>query len=140
MKYKGIELVEYKTTVPVLFIPPKKMLVWDSDTSMCAEIDVSAFLPHRESYPVVGPCCSYRHCAEIPEEKPMLATNLRVARWLADGNGQVDTCPSQTGNNIGTWYSYEKGADGAYADGILVRKWGDTAWHAPTPEYLGDKE
>lgn len=43
MKYKGIELKE--VTELQLFNPPKKMLVWDSNSSEPTEKDVVAFIP-----------------------------------------------------------------------------------------------
>ena len=41
MKYKGIELKEFESEKPVLFDPPRKMLVWDYDDETPTEVDVS---------------------------------------------------------------------------------------------------
>ena len=130
MKYKGIELEE--VTEPQLFAPPKKMLVWDNCSNI-AEIDVYAIVS-REDFRVICENSSWRHCAEIPsfpESKPI--THRELARWLANGNGEVKSAFTVYSN----WNYYNDQENNPIKDSLLVRKWDDTEWHKPTREYLG---
>lgn len=134
MKYKGIELKE--VTEPQIFDPPKKMLVWDSYSSM-VKLDVYSIVS-RKDFPVICENSTWKHCAEIPEvpeSKPV--TYREFARWLAEGNGEV----KDDLNNEGAIYTsqfYLKGQENySVEDYIYVRKWDDTEWHKPTREYLG---
>lgn len=81
MTYKGIELKEFTSEKPVIFDPPKRMLVWDDDDSEPSKANVFAFIPNR-CYPVIGTDDNLDHCAEIPEVMCRRATN----RELAKGN------------------------------------------------------
>lgn len=81
MKYDGIELKEFTSRTPVVFDPPKKMIVWDDDdpkkipTYEDWTCKVHAYIPSAR-YPVVADQHTYQHCAEIPQEpKPRRATN-----------------------------------------------------------------
>ena len=67
MKYKGIELKEFKSEKPVLFDPPKRMLVWDCNVETPTEAEVLAFIPNRYRK-VIEQTSVYIHCAEIPVE------------------------------------------------------------------------
>lgn len=129
MEYQGKKLVEYKPTEIVFFNPPKKMLVWDSNSSEPTENDVVAFIPSRENFPVVAVKHTWMHCAEIPEQK--FVTNRELAEWLAKGKGQI-----QIYDNIYTIISYKANQENSPAE-FKVRKWTDTEWHSPTREYLG---
>lgn len=145
MKYKGIELTEYKTTENVIFDPPKKMLVWNDTNTECLKDDVVAVIPSRKSYPVVGVKDAWRYCAEISEQaKTELATNRELSKWLMEGNGEMayangDNIVSDTDYAYG-YLSYSVGMANLPVEGIAVRKWEDADWHAPTREYMGIKE
>ena len=127
MEYKGIELKE--VTEPQIFIPPKKMLVWGRYESI-TELDVYA-ITSRKDFPVICENSTWRHCAEIPEQKKV--TNRELACWLAGGNGEAKIV-----NNVFINWTYgEIEADKNVEDNVSVRKWDDTEWHKPTREYLG---
>lgn len=132
MKYKGIELKE--VTEPQSFNQPKPMVVWDSDEKCPCVLNVCAIVK-REDFRVITERSAWRHCAEIPEQ-PKLATNRELARWLAEGNGEMrkNTC-------MATAYSFlfydNSLANNPVCANIEVRKWTDTEWVAPTREYLG---
>lgn len=134
MKYKGIELKEFESEKPVLFDPPKRMLVWDNVDGTPIEKDVIAFIPNRY-HKVIEQTSIYIHCAEIPEVVCRRATNRELAKWLVLGNGQYKTGGSP---RLWTEHSYDIGYDGeACPNTIKVRKWCDKEWHEPTLEYLG---
>lgn len=133
MKYKGIEIKEFESEKPVLFDPPKRMLVWDYVDGTPIEKDVIAFIPNRY-YKVIEQKYLYIHCAEIPEVMCRRATNLELAKWLAQGNGQY----KMSDGRIWTEHPYDIGLDDDACSIIIkVRKWGDKEWHEPTLEYLG---
>lgn len=136
MKYNGTELNEFTSDRPVVFDPPKKMLVWDDASGIGVRSDiVYAYLPVR-CQPVQGPEYSWGHCAEIPvEPKPRRATEMELARWLAQGNGcftnvDGDYCWTSTEYD-GTNPGKECNPD------WRVRKWDDKEWHEPTADYMG---
>lgn len=134
MKYKGIELKEFTSEKPVIFDPPKRMLVWDYNDETPTEVDVIAFIPNRHCK-VIEQLYTYMHCAEIPEVMCRRATNRELAKWLALGNGQYQV---SGGIRIWTEHPYDIGQDDdACSKFIKVRKWDDTEWHEPTLEYLG---
>lgn len=131
MKYKGIEIKEI--TEPQIFNPPKLMLVWDNDNESPRQLNVCAIV-NRECNRVITERTDWKHCAKIPEES-MLATNRELARWLAQGNGEM-----RRGNMsmVFTSLSYASALGNDPIDEFtLVRKWDDTEWHNPTREYLG---
>ena len=133
MKYKGIELNEFTSEKPVLFDPPKLMLVWNDCDDEPSKDNVFAFIPNR-CYPVIGTDDNLDHCAEIPEVMCRRATNRELAKWLVLGNGQYKV----SGGRIWTEHHYDIGQDDdACSKFIKVRKWGDKEWHEPTREYLG---
>lgn len=129
MKYKGIELKEI--TEPQLFNPPKPMLVWDNDGEP-SELNVCAIVK-RDGFRVITERSAWRHCAEIPEELK-LATYRELARWLAEGKGEMRRNEIDVFTDVS--YDVSMAYDSA-DDSILVRKWSKTEWHAPTREYLG---
>ena len=130
MKYKGIELTE--VTEPKLFDPPKKMLVWGCSENI-TELDVYA-ITSRKDFPVICENSNWRHCAEIPEvPESKLVTYRELARWLAEGNGEV-----MWANNVLSNWNYSTDEENkALDESLSVRKWDDTEWHKPTREYLG---
>ena len=130
MEYKGIELKE--VTKPQIFDPPKKMLVCDSYSSL-VKLDVYAIV-NRKDFPVICENSTWQHCAEIPEapeQKPV--THRELARWVAEGNGEIKNDKSVCPN----WNYWVENENKAISDRLLVRKWDDTEWHKPTREYLG---
>ena len=134
MKYKGIELKEFESEKPVLFDPPKRMLVWDCNDETPTEVDVIAFIPNRY-HKAIEQMSVYIHCAEIPDTGSELATNRELAKWLVQGNGQCKTGGSP---RLWTEHPYDIGHDEeACPNTIKVRKWGDKEWQAPTRKYLG---
>ncbi len=134
MKYKGIEIKEFESEKPVLFDPPKLMLVWNHDSQCPKERIVYAFIPRS---PMPAACYQYTwaHCAEIPEEISDLATVIQLAEWASKGFGIMKRVVS---GDITTDVSFDEGSENRpVSDDILVRKWGDKEWHKPTREYLG---
>lgn len=131
MKYKGIELKEI--TEPQIFDPPKKMLVWDNCSNI-AELDVYAIIG-RSDFRVICESSSWRHCAEIPSSLPELKpiTERELARWLANGNGEVKSASTIYSH----WNYYPESENKSIPNYFTVRKWYDTEWHKPTREYLG---
>ena len=133
MKYKGIELKEFESEKPVLFDPPKRMLVWNDCDNEPFKDSVFAFIP-KTHFRVIGTDYNFDHCAEIPDKGSELATNRELAKWLVLGNGQYQV----SGGRIWTEHHYDIGQDDdACSNFIKVRKWGDKEWHKPTLEYLG---
>ena len=134
MEYKGIELKEI--TEPQLFDPPKKMFVWGRYEGI-TELDVYAIVS-RKDFPVICENSTWRHCAEIPsylpESKPI--THRELARWLAEGNGEVKDENDEGAICMSSIY-WEGQENNAVKDSIHVRKWDDTEWRKPTREYLG---
>ena len=132
MKYKGIKLKEFESEKPVLFDPPRKMLVWNDNDETPTKKDVLAFIPNR-CYPVIATDNSFDHCAEIPEANSELATVLQFAKWVATGNGLL-----KRGCCITNYVSFDEIYENIpVSDNVLVRKWCDKEWHEPTREYLG---
>lgn len=133
MKYKGIDLEE--VTKEQIFKPPKQMLVWDMSTDIPEQIEVCAIVNRKTANRVITNNSSWRHCAEIPEEpKKKLATYRELARWLAEGNGEM-----KAGSELAyTHMNYNLIRANSEADSTAkVRKWEDSEWVAPTREYLG---
>lgn len=130
MKYKGIELNEFTSDKPVVFDPPKRMLVWDDDDSEPSKDNVFAFIPNR-CYPVIGTDDNLDHCAEIPDSEQ--ATVIQLAEWVSKGFGLIKKAGYVT-NYVSAEESDEHRP---VSDCILVRKWGEKEWHKPTREYLG---
>lgn len=130
MQYKGIELKEI--TEPQIFNPPKLMLVWDDDNESPCQLNVYAII-NREDFQVITERSAWQHCAEIPE---VLATNRELARWLAEGKGEVMLCGAVS--EVSSSLSYDSTAANKLVAGkVIVRKWNETDWHLPTREYLG---
>ena len=64
--------------------------------------------------------------------KPRRATNRELAKWLAQGKGQI------LGTKISTIYDYDAGLadNGEVPKFFKVRKWEDTEWHEATVDYM----
>lgn len=142
MKYKGKELKEI-TTLQV-FDPPKKMLVWwfNDDSDIPEEKIVTAIVKTTDGIrTITSDLRNYPHCAEIPEEpKSRRATNRELARWLAQGNGQVSYFDEYGTRLVSTSWTYISGDLASPTDEVndeAIRKWDDTDWHEPTVDYMG---
>jgi len=138
MKYSGKELKEFTSEKPVVFDPPKEMLVWDSSADDPAQTFVHAYVP-QVGLSAITDSGNFAHCAEIPEEpKSRRATNMELAKWLAQGNGQYS---EEDETYIWTYFAYVDGDDDCECSKyILIRKWDDSDWHEPTPDYMGLEE
>ncbi len=137
MNYNGIELKEFTSDRPVVFDPPRKMLVWNIVDREPCERTIVAYLPGRSMQYAVGMSDAYSYCAEIPEEpKPRRATNRELAKWLAQGNGEKTLTENDTDNTAHYEYESEE-ADEEVPDIFVVRKWDDEEWHEPTADYMG---
>ena len=70
------------------------------------------------------------------------ATHRQLAKWCAQGKGEWKHFPSNSGTVYTTYKYDEKIADCYLVDGItatrliVVRRWEDSSWYAPTKEYL----
>ena len=129
MKYKGIELKEFESEKPVVFDPPKRMLVWNDCDDEPSKDNVFAFIP-KTHFRVIGTDDSFDHCAEIPDSE--LATFIQLAEWASKGFGIM-----KRSDYITTDLSFDEGSENSpVSDNVLVRKWGDNEWHEPTREYL----
>ncbi len=125
MKHNGIELKEFTSDRPVVFDPPRDMLVWDSGYSEALARLVHAYVPVRH-WPVIAEDNNWTHCAEIPEQpKPRRATNRELAKWLAQGNGERVFVDDHRSDNL------------PVSECVRVRKWDDEEWHEPTADYMG---
>lgn len=135
MKYKGMELKEFTSDKPVIFDPPKKMLVWDCEGNTDS-VRVLAYLPSLDFPTITTEGFHYRHCAEIPEEpKPRRATNRELIKWLAQGNG---LCKHRLGSTVQDNVKCDKIVlDNECNPNWRVRKWDDEEWHEPTVDYMG---
>jgi hypothetical protein len=114
------------------------MLVWDRSYNGPIERLVCAVIPYRSSGSVITTNGAYEYCAEIPEKPaPRMATNRELARWLAQGNGEV----IDSTHYINTYHEYFRCLDkNEVHKTIQVRKWDDTEWHTPDVEYMGIEE
>lgn len=136
MKYKGKELREFSSEKPVVFDPPREMFVWDNSNTEPRKAEVYAYLPGR-SPRVQCNDSEWYHCAEIPKEpKPRRATNLELAKWLAQGNGiyRLTCLPAVWGSELALRIDT---SECAVNDDIQIRKWDDEDWHEPTADYMG---
>lgn len=133
MKYKGIELTE--VTEPQIFEKPERMVVWDRDDDFPTECDVYAIVDRgTDSCPVICRYETFLHCAKIPDVSESEQVTYRdLARWLANGNGEVKSANTVCAN----WNYYAESENKSIPNYFSVRKWDDTEWHKPTREYLG---
>ena len=136
IKYNGMELEEFKECK--VFDSPCEMCVWNDNDGLPTVQFVCAVIPYRHVGQVITTNGAYEHCALLPDPpKPRRATNRELARWIAEGKGEilVPHCVTQH-------VSYAVGQDNAECvSGQQVRKWEDDEWHEPTVDYLfgGDK-
>lgn len=133
MKYEGYEIEEFTSDKPVVFDPPKRMVVWD-DNFAPREEEVVAVLGGIRSEPVVATNSDWEHCAEIPEAmRSRRATKLEILKWLAQGNG---IARDEDDDIVYAWFSVGEHDVNDTVDNMLVRKWDDEEWHEPTVDYM----
>ena len=134
INYKGMELQSIDECK--VFEEPREMLVWNTSYNGPIEKMVCAIIPYRHEGSVITRGGAFRYCAEIPKKPaPRRATNRELAKWLAQGNGEL----SQEGSSeSSTSWEYKLGyMDKTVPEFIGVRKWDDTEWHEPDVEYMG---
>lgn len=137
IKYNGMELEEFKSDKPVIFDSPRAALCWMNNGwqgGVCEYI--LAFIPRSDSCLVVTDHSTWLHCALLPEKPaPRRATNRELAKWLAQGNGEVNIHNTE----VHTYFNYapENANSECNEEKFKVRKWEDTEWHKPTADYLG---
>jgi hypothetical protein len=88
------------------------------------------------NYPNPLPPKQYR-----TEKNRRIVTHRELAKWLADGKGQV--CYSPLNRDVGmcaVYFSYHIGLDDKPVENLLIRSWDDVAWHLPTASYLRLKD
>jgi hypothetical protein len=145
INYNGMELEEFTSDKPVAFPEGTKAICWDSDKyeeGFRSELDIVAFIPYLKDPVLTRDCLNdyqdspYRHCAILPDPpKPRRATNRELARWLIEGNAQIQHSDSDMVYVGWNYNEYED--DFPCSNNVLVRKWSDTEWHEPTVDYLG---
>ncbi len=134
VKYKGMEI--QSITECKVYEKPQKMLVWNSSYEGSIEKMVCAIIPYRHAGSVITTSGAFEYCAEIPEKPaPRRATNRELAKWLAQGNGEVKYA-SQYAVKIKIEYGTKCDNDPCH-ESFKVRKWDDTDWHEPTVDYMG---
>lgn len=130
---KLIEVAElHKVMEPQVFKKPKEMIVWNNgDPKICKAIEI---LPNGKI--VCEGHIWYNNGAFIPEKPaPRRATNRELAKWLAQGNGEVKYA-SQYAVKIHIEYGTKSDNDPCH-ESFRIRKWDDTEWHEPDVEYMG---
>ena len=136
IKYNGMELEE--VTTPQIFDPPQEMLVIDEYDDKPIKKKVAAILATGYCHNVVATDETFwQRCFRIPDPpKPRWATIRELAKWCAQGNGQIQDADRL--NCVFTGLDYGPNCDDhAVPDNYKVRKWSDTEWHEPTVDYLG---
>lgn len=139
INYNDMELEE--VTKPQIFDPPRKCLVWDENPRPYCTLPVSAIGRTMFGLRVLSDDgATWRHCAILPDPpKPRRATIRELAKWCAQGNGQIQDASKL--NCVFTGLDYGPDCDDWAAPEIYkVRKWSDTEWHDPTVDYLGLEE
>ena len=69
-----------------------------------------------------------------------LAKVYQVARWLAEGKGQI--CDSRGGGvvdrtaTVKTCLAYQIFESFDFCGSLVIKKWDDYTWHEPTLEYM----
>lgn len=138
INYDGMELEEFISNEPVTFPKGTNAVCWDGDGIKCVR-EILAYIPYLR-YRVLtlgADDCdgqSYMACALLSNTpKPRRATNRELAKWLAEGEGEllVQRC-------VTNYMSYAVGEDDTEClSAQLVRKWSDAEWHEPTVDYMG---
>ncbi len=142
--YNGMEIEEFN--FPQIFKKPLKLYVWSyNQGKICNfhETEVVAILPKLPNHANIvclddGKVSWANNCGVLFNRiSPRRATNKELAQWLAQGNGQRKDVENYTH----VLYNYYADQDNNFVpDGIMIRKWGDSAWRFPTIDYMGIKE
>lgn len=83
----------------------------------------------------------YEYRIKPEQSKPV--TSRELAKWLAQGNGEVYCYDSEDGyvSNVHTYLDYDISSGEEKCNQntlpVKVRKWEDSEWHEPTREYMG---
>lgn len=149
--YNGMDLEEQLYSEPTIINDSREAIVWN-DYANKDRVIVLSYDP-RSKYPVRSNNDRFwKHFAFIPEKPaPSMATNRELAKWLAQGNGEVlSLMPTTNGHSrevvTTDWYYFsgddsktvDYGFEGQRCKG--VRKWDDEEWHTPDVEYMGITE
>ena len=137
INFNGMDLDEVTETK--VFDEPHDMFVWNNSDSVPTLKSVCAIIPYRHAGSVITTNGAYEHCAEIPEKPaPRMATNRELAKWLAQGNGELadKTDNHKLSYNCNYAYIIDRSEE-FVSDSIEVRKWDDNEWHTPDVEYMG---
>ena len=134
INYNGMELEEFTSDKPVVFDKHVRALCWNNNGWHGGTREyVIAFIPRSDSSLVVTDHSTWLHMALLPEGlAPRKATYRELAKWLAQGNGEM-TCDE--GNTIYTTLTYTENRSVAIT-AARVRKWDDTEWHEPDVSYM----
>ena len=72
-----------------------------------------------------------------------LLTNRELAKWLAQGNGELRDIAIDDSDEIEfsrTNHTYCLNSESqSVSSEIMIRKWCDVEWHKPTKEYIAPK-
>lgn len=138
INYNGMELQSINECK--VFEEPQEMLVWNTNYNGPIEKMVCAIIPYRNEGSVITRGGAFEYCAEIPKKPaPRRATNRELAKWLAQGNGEVFL--EGTNFAVSTQHVYSRGIeDELCGEHYVVRKWDDTEWHEPTVDYMRIEE
>lgn len=134
INYNGMELEEFNECK--VFDSPLEMCVWNDNDGLPTVRFVCAVIPYRHVGQVITTNGAYEHCALLPDPpKPRRATIRELAKWCAQGNGQIQDTSRL--NCVFTGLDYGPDCDDHDApDYYKARKWSDTEWHEPTVDYL----
>lgn len=73
--------------------------------------------------------------------KPRRATKRELAKWLAQGNGEMSSDHPAASLVINNKPYVKTQGEDPVDDATIIRKWEDTDWHEPTVDYMfGDVE
>lgn len=122
-----------------VFEEPQEMLVWNTSYDGPIEKMVCAIIPYRNEGSVITRGGAFEYCAEIPKKPaPRRATNRELAKWLAQGNGEVKYALQYA---VKIHIEYGTTSDNAPChESFRIRRWNDTEWHEPDVEYMGLEE
>ena len=136
--YNGMDLEEQLYSEPTIINDSREAIVWNDYTNKDRVI-VLSYDP-RSKYPVRSNNDRiWKHFAFIPEKPaPRMATNRELAKWLAQGNGELadKTDNHKLSYNCNYAYIIDRSEE-FVSDSIEVRKWDDAEWHTPDVEYMG---
>ena len=136
INYNGMELEEFVPEDSCFFDPPKKAVFISADHIPIKEKRLFSFDKRFKSPFTDEDNLCWPHCAILPDPpKPRRATNRELARWLAQGNGELNIHNTE----IHAYFNYtpEKANSECKDEIFKVRKWSDTEWHEPTVDYMG---